>query len=398
MLLVTGFALGCLATVFVIIARDFWHRPVARVFLLMVLSGAGVLVNPLLPEHWRWLAEDFMTAVPALFWLLCQVAFSYRPRLISIWGAIALYSFIPPAFVRSFEPAQDSLWMTWCWDYPRYAEYVLTLHGLWTVVANWRDDLVESRRTLRGVVLGAVGSLVMVIIVSMNTGYTVIPIPVLVGVASLVLAVMLMQGRAGVLLGGEAAAVPQATLADMQGFEAANSVITNSGLSGAAAVSSASAVVAANGLGRAAVQNLASLPSELSKDIDEMAAVSASATPSADAEFQRHADALDQLMAQGYYRTEKLTIKALAKTLELPEYRTRALINQHLGYRNFNEFINHLRVDEAARRLQDEPETPILNISLDVGYRTLSSFNRAFKDQLGCSPSEYRTQRQGSDR
>lgn len=361
MLLMTGFALGCLATVFVIVMRDFWSQPVARVFSLMLVAGSGVLINPLLPTEWKWLAADMMTAVPALFWLLCQVAFSYRPRLISIWGAIALYSFIPPAIVRSIDPAADSLWITLGWNYPRYAEYLLTVHGLWTVIANWKDDLVESRRTLRGVILGAVGSLVLVIIISMNTGYILIPVPVLIGVSTLIVALFLLRGREGILLGPAPVSVSVSgpAIADGQESEPPKPVVIE--------------------------------PQPLESEHGD-------GEEKLELDLQPYVIALDELMRQGYYRTEKLTIKALAQKLELPEYKTRALINQSLGYRNFNEYINRLRVDEAAQRLIDEPDTPVLNISLDVGYRTLSSFNRAFKDQMECSPSEYRTQKQGSGR
>ncbi|WP_417501812.1 helix-turn-helix domain-containing protein [Marinobacter sp.] len=95
-------------------------------------------------------------------------------------------------------------------------------------------------------------------------------------------------------------------------------------------------------------------------------------------------------MQQGYYRTEHLTLKMLAERLELPEYRTRALINKQLGYRNFNDYINQLRIAEASKRLISDPETPVLNIALDVGYRTLSSFNRAFREIKQSTPTEFR--------
>ena len=39
------------------------------------------------------------------------------------------------------------------------------------------------------------------------------------------------------------------------------------------------------------------------------------------------------------------------------------------------------------------PETrhlPVLSIVLDMGYRSLSPFNKAFKDIMGMTPSEYR--------
>ncbi|MGO1502014.1 MAG: helix-turn-helix domain-containing protein, partial [Marinobacter sp.] len=58
--------------------------------------------------------------------------------------------------------------------------------------------------------------------------------------------------------------------------------------------------------------------------------------------------------------------------------------------RNFNDYINQLRIAEASKRLINAPDEPILNISLDVGYRTLSSFNRAFRDIMDTTPTAYR--------
>ena len=98
-------------------------------------------------------------------------------------------------------------------------------------------------------------------------------------------------------------------------------------------------------------------------------------------------------MNEGFYRTEHLTLKMLAEKILLPEYKARALINKKLGYRNFNDYINQLRINEAARRLLAEPETPILNIALDIGYRSLSSFNRAFKDITKLTPSDFRREK-----
>jgi AraC-like DNA-binding protein len=95
-------------------------------------------------------------------------------------------------------------------------------------------------------------------------------------------------------------------------------------------------------------------------------------------------------MLDGFYRTEKLTLKQLSAKIDFPEYKTRALINETLGYRNFNDYINQLRIAESCEKLVSEPDTPILNIALDVGYRTLSSFNRAFKDILEQTPTAYR--------
>jgi AraC-like DNA-binding protein len=115
------------------------------------------------------------------------------------------------------------------------------------------------------------------------------------------------------------------------------------------------------------------------------------------AQQEQDAAVLGRTMDTGFYRTEKLTLKKLSEATEIPEYRLRKVINQALGYRNFNDYINQLRVADAAERLRNEPDTPVLNISLDVGYRTLSSFNRAFRDIQNATPTEFRQQCPGAD-
>lgn len=93
------------------------------------------------------------------------------------------------------------------------------------------------------------------------------------------------------------------------------------------------------------------------------------------------------------YAEHGLTIGELANRVSLQEYRLRRLINQKLHYRNFNQYLNHYRVAEAARRLQDpnEAHLPISSIALDVGYTSLSSFNKAFKELHSVTPSSYRS-------
>lgn len=103
--------------------------------------------------------------------------------------------------------------------------------------------------------------------------------------------------------------------------------------------------------------------------------------------------ALERLMTvERAYRQDGLTIGALAQRLELPEYRLRRLINQALGYRNFNSFLNYYRIMEAKAALADpsQTEVPVLTIALDTGFSSLGPFNRAFKAETGMTPSEYR--------
>ena len=92
------------------------------------------------------------------------------------------------------------------------------------------------------------------------------------------------------------------------------------------------------------------------------------------------------------YRQENITIGVLATRLKIPEYRLRRLINQRLGYRNFNVFLNNHRIEEAKAALADpaQVEVPVITIAMDAGFQSLGPFNRAFKAVTGVTPTEYR--------
>ena len=103
-------------------------------------------------------------------------------------------------------------------------------------------------------------------------------------------------------------------------------------------------------------------------------------------------DRISALMASGIHREEGLTIASMATRLDLPEHRLRKLINTHLGYRNFSELVNDLRIDDAKNQLSD-PGTArrqISQIAHTSGYASLAPFNRAFRARTGQSPSEFR--------
>jgi AraC-like DNA-binding protein len=67
------------------------------------------------------------------------------------------------------------------------------------------------------------------------------------------------------------------------------------------------------------------------------------------------------------------------------------MINHELGYDHFRVFLNHYRVAEARRRLEDPSRADkLITVALDSGFASLASFNRAFRSIEGCAPSAYR--------
>ena len=118
----------------------------------------------------------------------------------------------------------------------------------------------------------------------------------------------------------------------------------------------------------------------------------------------RSADALDAQSALALARLAALfqsdhihhrpglSLKLLAHLVGLPEYRLRKLIHEQLGFRNFNEFLHAHRIADACRQLRDPAlrRTPILTIALSVGYESINTFNRGFREVMGTTPSAYR--------
>jgi AraC-like DNA-binding protein len=87
-----------------------------------------------------------------------------------------------------------------------------------------------------------------------------------------------------------------------------------------------------------------------------------------------------------------LTIGKLAEMVGTPEHQLRALINIAMGHRNFRSYLNEYRLAAVRRDLADPEKAalPILTISIDAGFASLSSFNRVFKESTGSTPSEWR--------
>ncbi|MFK7865793.1 MAG: helix-turn-helix domain-containing protein [Pseudohongiellaceae bacterium] len=98
-----------------------------------------------------------------------------------------------------------------------------------------------------------------------------------------------------------------------------------------------------------------------------------------------------KMLEEKLFADPELTIGQLAQLLSVQEYKLRIIINRELGYKNFNQFLNHYRINEACVLLKKK--TKYRNISIvanDVGYASLSTFNQAFKKLNGSTPSEFK--------
>jgi len=103
------------------------------------------------------------------------------------------------------------------------------------------------------------------------------------------------------------------------------------------------------------------------------------------------AELLDIMDQEQPYLDPELKLPQLAKRLAISTNHLSQVINNHLHV-NFYEFINQYRI-RKAQQLLENPATAnnkILNIAMDTGFNSKSSFNSAFKKFTGKTPSEYR--------
>ena len=101
---------------------------------------------------------------------------------------------------------------------------------------------------------------------------------------------------------------------------------------------------------------------------------------------------VERLMKQQKpYLMSNITFDALSQQFDVPPRELSATLNGHFK-KNFYEFINDYRIEEAKLRLVSDShsEKTITDIFIEVGFNSKSVFNTFFKKKVGMTPSEYR--------
>lgn len=103
---------------------------------------------------------------------------------------------------------------------------------------------------------------------------------------------------------------------------------------------------------------------------------------------------LTDTMQRGLYKQNGLSINELASELKVPAHQLRKVINTQMGFENFTQFVNSYRIPAVVSALSDPSHArdPILTIALEAGFNSIAPFNRAFKQHMSMTPSEYRDQ------
>ena len=335
-----GMALACLLAALFAFSRA---RPAALFGTLFALGVAGYLTCSWpgfahTTDLWRWPIVALCLVVPALFWLFARALFEdeFQPGYREA-GAVFVMLVLGAVMI-----ALDGTGRLAAGLALRLFGLALVGHAIWVVLRGYAGDLVERRRRFRAPFVILAGLYVAMVAIT---------------------EIALLGARASIGLSTlNALGILALTFASMVYFTGLRPE-----------------VVAPSPHVPASAPPPASLPP--------------APVPAPPAEDDALLARLRDLMERDrVYRTDGLTIGALAEKLGAQEYLLRRLINGRLGHRNFNAFLNGYRLAEAKAALADpsQAEVPVLTIALDAGFASLGPFNRAFKAETGLTPTEFR--------
>ncbi len=90
------------------------------------------------------------------------------------------------------------------------------------------------------------------------------------------------------------------------------------------------------------------------------------------------------------HQTEELTLGQVAKAVNMSSYYFCKMFKKICGI-NFTDYVARVRI-EKSKNLLLNPNLRVSEIAFEVGFQSLTHFNRVFKKILGQSPTDYRAQ------
>lgn len=96
------------------------------------------------------------------------------------------------------------------------------------------------------------------------------------------------------------------------------------------------------------------------------------------------------------HRRAGLTLADLADEVAATPHELSQVLSTRLG-RNFYTFVNEHRIEEVKAALA-AGDRPVLDLALEAGFQSKSTFNAAFRKATGMTPREYRQRATGENR
>jgi AraC-like DNA-binding protein len=336
-LILMGAAIGSHVLIISKLLIDYRHIISARILSLQIVGAACYMLQPYVTDatNFLLLLQLGTMVTPALFWMFASTLLAAEPRLhLGHYAGLCACLVVGLISCTGVLPSSPGTFMH---ALGLACTSSMVILGLFDIFRNWSSDLVECRRLLRVGLAVSSGIFLLSIVVSESIyGYG--QFPQALNNVNIAIITFLSLGLAYVVL------------------------ISKS-----------------------------NLLSETIETLEPEPVLKEKVEPSlGDSQWLK---SLTYAMEVEYcYRQVDMTIRKLSEYLNIPEHHLRRMINQHLGYRNFNDYLNRYRINDAAERLADPQlvKTPILTIAIESGYASLTTFNKAFKALKEMTPSEFR--------
>jgi len=85
----------------------------------------------------------------------------------------------------------------------------------------------------------------------------------------------------------------------------------------------------------------------------------------------------------------ELSLRRLSDAVGISTHHLSEALNRE-GGQNFYNYVNRLRVEYVCERLKQEHDIKLLDLGLQAGFSSKSTFNSVFKKQTGFTPTQYR--------
>jgi AraC-like DNA-binding protein len=93
------------------------------------------------------------------------------------------------------------------------------------------------------------------------------------------------------------------------------------------------------------------------------------------------------------YLNPDLNLSVLSRHTRIPQKQLSKVLNQ-VFFKSFNGFINEYRIKEVCNRLLSEKSKrmTITGLAYECGFNSQPTFQRSFKEIMGCSPKAFITE------
>ena len=86
---------------------------------------------------------------------------------------------------------------------------------------------------------------------------------------------------------------------------------------------------------------------------------------------------------------DKLDLATLSRVAHFSEFHFHRLFHALTG-EPLGDYVRRRRLELAAIRLRSQPDVPVLDVAIGVGFGSTEAFARAFRARFGCTPTVYR--------